>query len=308
MEGYVLCRPQGGINDMLSQVYLCLRYCEVMNRKLIIDTNYHSSHSFRQPFGDYFLSNDPKVFLPRNHASDIIKDKEEDVFPRFLSGKINTYLTRTYRPYEPIVEAISGEPITFSFQKRYKEKVLIHHQGGRNFYSYKALEKFNLKGDISQYILDSRAKLDRQYLGLHIRFTDYRSNYRVAVEEAMKLKQKQIYLATDNKELKAHLLRVKSSKEFVSMSESFGSAGSPGHLSRSYKTDLRLNNMSTLVDLFMLALSCKIISAPITRWETNYFKRRYTHKFQSGYAFLAEKLRTHPGLLSRVLDVSSSDL
>ena len=48
---YLLCRPRGGFNDTLSQIFLCMQYAKKTNRKLIIDTTRSGLHD---NFSSYF--------------------------------------------------------------------------------------------------------------------------------------------------------------------------------------------------------------------------------------------------------------
>ena len=50
-EKFLLCRPQGGLNDTLCQIELCWRYAARFNRTLIIDARKSGLHA---DFSEFF--------------------------------------------------------------------------------------------------------------------------------------------------------------------------------------------------------------------------------------------------------------
>ena len=67
-ERLLLCRPQGGLNDMLCQIEICCAYGEAYDRTTIIDTDYRHSPFFRDTFANYFDSLQPRVIIDRAQA------------------------------------------------------------------------------------------------------------------------------------------------------------------------------------------------------------------------------------------------
>lgn len=86
---YVLCRPQGGFNDMLSQIEKCYVYAKKENRKVIVDTNYSANETWHDPLDKYFTSTDEALILNINNISESIENMT--VYPESLFGRLNAY-------------------------------------------------------------------------------------------------------------------------------------------------------------------------------------------------------------------------
>src|SRR5947209_3468047 len=54
----LLCRPQGGLNDMLCQIEKCCQYADRVGRTVIVDTDYARSApaTFKDHLSKYFVS------------------------------------------------------------------------------------------------------------------------------------------------------------------------------------------------------------------------------------------------------------
>jgi hypothetical protein len=59
-QRYVLCRPQGGLNDVLCQVELCRRYAAQHGRTLVVDTQAAAESCLPVPFEELFVL-DPAI-------------------------------------------------------------------------------------------------------------------------------------------------------------------------------------------------------------------------------------------------------
>ena len=57
---YLLCRPCGGLNDILCQIGGCYNYCAKYNRILLIDTNHFKAAYGGFSFDKYFTFIDTK--------------------------------------------------------------------------------------------------------------------------------------------------------------------------------------------------------------------------------------------------------
>src|SRR6201995_4369148 len=101
----VLCRPQGGLNDILCQIEWVCCYAERHGRAVVIDTDYAHANSFRDRFSDYFVSGQRNLIL---NAAPIAATLEQlAVFPPHLAGRMTRYETRYDRQRSTFVEAES---------------------------------------------------------------------------------------------------------------------------------------------------------------------------------------------------------
>ena len=145
-ERYVLCRPQGGLNDMLCQIEACCEYAAKFDRKVIVDTAFGGSLYFRDVFGRYFVSQDNLLIL--QNYEEIIKAAGDLIFPRFIADRIDNYQS-DYDDNDGWVDSISRLPLTFDFAKNYTESMLLHHQAGGGRKSFNALTRLRIHNSSS---------------------------------------------------------------------------------------------------------------------------------------------------------------
>lgn len=55
---YLYLLPDGGFNDILSRIHICMKYCHKYNRILLINTKYTC---YNINFSDYFTINNPNI-------------------------------------------------------------------------------------------------------------------------------------------------------------------------------------------------------------------------------------------------------
>src|ERR1700751_3969783 len=85
----VLCRPQGGLNDVLSQIERVCRYADKFDRDVIIDTNYHSTIYIKDHFSRYFVSRQKRLVLDLTKIEFDLKNVS--VVPHFLTSDVLRY-------------------------------------------------------------------------------------------------------------------------------------------------------------------------------------------------------------------------
>ena len=88
-ERLLLCRPLGGLNDMLCQIDLACRYAERFDRTVIVDTKHQSKIYFRDSFSNYFASRQDRLVLDADQVFGRLD--QLDVFPQFLAGRVTRY-------------------------------------------------------------------------------------------------------------------------------------------------------------------------------------------------------------------------
>lgn len=266
MNKYVLCRPESGINDMLCQIGLCVRYCLKFDRILVIDTA--NTVVFSEPFDRYFTlhhsrlkhESDPKAFLEMAEA------RQLTLFPS--TAKL---LHGGGWSLDGIQHNRGWDVLQFDLEKDYEEDVLVHHKsgGGRPFPEFLRSLRFN--ADFAQGAAARWQSMRKPYVGVQIRNTDYKSDPAV-VAPILEKHRGPIYLATDSAEAQRQILSLGHKEVTISPIPDFG--GAPIHrqsVSREEKS--RLNRMA-LEDLVMLALAEMV----------------YVSHKNSGYSYLAQHL------------------
>src|ERR1019366_9078394 len=123
-ERLLLCRPLGGLNDMLCQIERACLYAERFDRTVIVDTAYSKTY-FRDRFSSYFASRQPRLVLDADAAAERLDQLA--VFPNFLAGRVSRYATRFDRDLARFVEEESGLIPSFDFDRDYAEPLIVTH-------------------------------------------------------------------------------------------------------------------------------------------------------------------------------------
>ena len=148
---YVLCRPRGGLNDMLCEIEKCRMYAEQHGRKLLIDT---TLSGFKDHFWRYFeLAWPDSIF---EMALDYSALNQMPSFPKVIQGNISHFqATRSPILLGGYIDAKTGEKITFDFSKAYEETLLIHEQEWPGpMISVFFLDRLRLTNEVKEIVLE----------------------------------------------------------------------------------------------------------------------------------------------------------
>lgn len=259
-----------------------MEYAARHGRTLVIDT---LSTAFGDDLGQYFEPLDASVVF----ASPALLDHLEKLgtYPRCLQGRLNTYAHRYSRAHRNYVTTDTHELISFDFNRAYEEPLLVHHACGGRLASLGALQHLRLRQAIAESFYSRMAILGRRYAGVHVRHTDYRSDYvRFFHTIAGKIKQDRILICTDNREV------LEYGKAFFKLPVYNFSAlpdmnGKPLHYRN--QPDKRGTNTDSILDLIMLARSRMLFITPVNNG-------RY-----SGFSLLAAALNQNQPLVDALL-------
>jgi hypothetical protein len=199
---YLLCRPVGGFNDSLCHILKCYNYCKKYNRNLLIDTKY--SHFINDSFDKYFtFINSNNIIYNSDTIKQIIETDIITVYPTEIN-KNDLYKYNFYynRENNNIFYTFNNINISINLDTDYEEDLIfcIYNQGGNGFEVIKLLY---LNDWVIDYIELQYKKILKPYLSIHIRNTDYKSNYIELYEEKIDLINENInvFLATDSLEV-----------------------------------------------------------------------------------------------------------
>jgi hypothetical protein len=291
----VLCRPQGGLNDVLTQIERVCRYAEQFDRDIIIDTNFHSTIYIKDHFPRYFVSRQkrlvldlPTIEFDLNAAS---------IVPHFLASDLLGYDAYYDRELRCVVEKTTRQPISFDFSKDYAESLLVHHaMGGLRHASVAALARLCLHNDISDELIKRLHSIGSNYVAVHIRNTDYKTSYQSLLN---RLKDhpdlrsgETLFVATDNIACLEFCRHIFTGINVVSFSKLPDESGRPLHR-LSEHDDVYGRNKDAILDLVMLALSRKIFFFEI-------HENRSSNKY-SGFSLLALDLWHSKTTLARLI-------
>lgn len=291
MARLLLCRPQGGLNDLLSQVEKCARYAERTGRTLIVDTNYKSSAFFKDDFSEYFVSRQRRLILGTSAVDSSLEQLR--VFPEALSGRVNSYEARQNLQTHQFCDADSGLPLTFDFAKDYPHQVLVHQQAGGSRDSVFSLLRMTLQNRVADELVRRVTEIGGAYAAIHIRHTDYQTDYEHPLASLAQASVDRLFVATDNRQVIEDFCTRMGRGRIFSFSALPQSAGQPAQTLDLSEADRFRRNQDAIIDLLMLALSRQLHLLPLKQ---NRFGTKY-----SGFSVLAHQLWSSKTILKHLL-------
>ena len=198
---YFFCFPQGGFNDFCEIIWLSFDYCKKFDRILVIDTRYIIT--FKDDFRNYIIINDPLVY-----TGDIdilfhdLKLNDASFYPK-ISNKLSDFgninqITKNF-VWKKQGIYFNEYRCSFPLDKKYEEKVLFYStvKGCSNISNLLQISK--IESTLQSKIQTKYKSIPKDYVAIHIRNTDYSSNFTKFHEEhKYLLENKNIFLATDD--------------------------------------------------------------------------------------------------------------
>jgi hypothetical protein len=286
----LLCRPQGGLNDILCQIERACRYAERFDRTVFVDTDYPGTRYIRDAFSRYFVSGQARLVLDADAIRGRIDDLE--VFPGFLAGRTNRYGARYDHTVKNFVDEETGRPISFDFDTDYPQPLLVHHAAGGGTLSIGALSRIRVSEDLAAQLRERLAAIGRDYVALHIRNTDYRTEYERWLMENRSKIVGPVFVATDNLATVAHCRSILGAERVHSFATLEAEAGQPVHPIAD-RADAYQRNCDAILDLFMLACARQLY---VFKLMPNLHGVNY-----SGFSMLAANLQRSEHLLERLI-------
>lgn len=291
-QRFVLCRPQGGLNDMLCQIEKCCRYAETTARTVVVDTAYIHSDYFKDDFSRYFSSKQKRlIFSIGDQAADM---DAMQVYPEILQGRLYSYEVHFDGKILAFCDTASGQPITFDFKRDHAQPLLVHHQAGGGSLSHSALLRLSLDRSLVDELMARIRTMGGPWIGVHIRDTDYSTGYESLLQQLKKVSAKRIFLATDSLQVRQRVESELKNTAVYSFSRRLSADGKPLHKMRGMDdSDVFASNRDAILDLLMLALSTKLLFKKI---EPNAYGVSH-----SGYSVLAHHLWSSKIVLRHVI-------
>jgi lipopolysaccharide biosynthesis glycosyltransferase len=283
----VLCRPQGGLTDQLTQIEKCHQYAERFNRVLVVDTDYENFHGCTYCFLDFFNSNRDNIVIL--HASQRLPH-HLSVHPTCLQGRLDSYSSDFNESDVSNFDVETGHALTFDFSRDHDEEVLVHHQcGGEAAQAILALSKLQLQPHVASELCKRLQAMGGDYVALHIRNTDIKTDFRTVLDKVAGLSFDRLFLATDDATVLEEFHRQLGEKVFT-FSHLPRLNGIPLH--RSGDQDSWVIMRDAICDLLMLALSSELLMAEVSGWRFSKY---------SGYSMLAQRLHTDKSMIGTLL-------
>jgi hypothetical protein len=286
----VLCRPRGGLTDILSQIEKCCRYAEWTKRAVIVDTKF-GAEGFGDEFDRYFSSRQSHLILSARSLNPVFD--RASTFPTCLQGRVSSYDWDYDHEKHGFLDRETRQRLTFDFHKHYPHDLLVHQEARRLPIAASVFMRLRLQPQLTRELLSRISKIGGPYLGVHIRHTDYRSDYHPVIERIAAADAAKVFLATDNKWVLDEFRASLPGKQVFSFAEELSLDGTPIHLSAPAKGDVHRRNCDAILDLLLLGLSRTVISADLTNSPS------VTKK--AGFTVLATELVNQKRYLSELL-------
>jgi hypothetical protein len=281
-ESFVLCRPRGGLNDTFCQIEKCWEYAETFGRTLIIDTR--RSGLFGE-FADFFSPVDALIKVESDTTRVDPTINARDCYPPRMSGpRINGMLddhdTAYSNAYRNHVDRVSGALLTFDFDRDYRESVLIHEQCGGGDLSFLLLDRITFSETIRSIVLERIACLDRDYVAIHVRNTDYQTNYESLFNTIYpEVVGKAVLICSDDADVIVKAKSFFKASTVFSISEIPHTNQRPLHGEWTMKSNQERKSaaIASIVDLCALGLSSKLYFTNVTAGHPSGFSRLARH-------------------------------
>lgn len=286
----LLCRPHGGLNDMLCQIEHACRYGERFDRHVIIETDSPTTRSFKDRLANYFVCPDPRISLDAREFSDRFDGIE--VYPHAVRGRVNSYSARFSPDKGNYADEQTGALLRFDLDRDYPEPLLLHHTCGGGSESVAALRRMRLHDAITDELMARLRCMPRPYTAIHIRDTDYRTRYREPIRDLAPKILDPVFVATDNRDAVEFCRTVFGEDRTFSFATLPVEPGKTLHHNDRI-VDIHQRNTDSILDLLMLALSRVFIFFELM--ENNPGTRH------SGFSVLAHLLKESPSTLGQLI-------
>jgi len=258
MQKYVYFEPKGGLNDILSCIERCIIYCNTYNRILLVN-GLKSCYNIN--FADYFdIPSNNNIILDIDQIKNICCNSELTVYPNLLQNKMNDILENkinfNYFSSHTDVNYRYKNIDLYLPNKNIEENLIIYGCCGGGD-GYKLFKQIIFKQNIMNICKERYKMLNKPYLGIQIRNTDYKCNYEDFFEKNKVFinSYKEIYLATDD----IHVLQFFREKGLQLKNFTTYSSEKYCNLHKS-KVDPNTKFIDVISDIFILSMSNKLIS------------------------------------------------
>lgn len=205
MTKYLLLRPEGGLNDILSQLSKCALYCASNERILLIDDGYIQSESLYSRTLSHLFH--PNVdWIKFASGTRLIRTIQHctSVQPPYLAGILHSYDYDFGEPCTIKCKSLQhGFPIGVSLspERSYDEDLIVFHSRGGGKHAQAAFNYIKPSRKVLLNFSKYRSRLPCTYAAIHYRNTDWVSNMSDCIKliyQDVVWSANQIYLATDD--------------------------------------------------------------------------------------------------------------
>ena len=170
MQRYLICFPQGGVNDMFCRIQYCIQYCMSEQRTLVIDTN---KNWFRDDWRHYFSI--PLPIIYQGDSVELIREllTNQDCYPALNLSYDELEHAKWIKPGHM---EMNGKVVSTSLSHSYQHQVVIYADCGSSPHINPLLQAVIFSSWLKDEFKKRRSSLPDQYVAVHIRNTDYQSD------------------------------------------------------------------------------------------------------------------------------------
>ena len=196
---YLYFEPKGGFNDILCGIFESIEYCKKYKRILLVNI---LKSCYQVNFIDYFVIKNENIIFDMNQIKKICLNKEYKIYPNelqdkmydILEKKINFNFSNNYKNYvyENILLDLPKNNVSADI-------IIISFSGDCNI-GFKMFKELIFHKNIIDIVWERYERLNKPYLCIQIRNTDYKCEYEKFFNENENeiRSYKEIYLATDD--------------------------------------------------------------------------------------------------------------
>lgn len=286
---FLFCRPRGAFNDVCNQLERSLRYAIRYDRVLVVDAlRSGMGHQLDELFDIGSIADVELVIGTPEVIAQL--DQINDIRPSCARGALNTYRLEWDESCKAYCFAESGQPSMFDFGADHPETLLLYEQAGGGFNAVHFLNRVRLNKDAAEEVAKRLALLPDDYYSVHVRHTDYVSNYEPMLARYRPVyRGKNLLICTDSYEVqqRAPSLLHKSTKVFFTTQVPDNADTPLFEVDYKPRRDM---SVDVLCDIIALAQSWSLVFG-----EVQAKTGRVTY---SGLAILAYVLQREPKVLS----------
>ncbi len=194
---YLLCIPHGGLNDTLCQIEYCWQYALKFGRQLIINTQ---KSGLMGDFSDYFEPIDKNLIIIPAIGQDLYVELNSlSCYPNEIQGRLNDYKFGFSKEVENVTDPVTGVQLSFNDEIDYNEDVILHEQWGGGSLANNFLHRVTLTDRAIADIESDLDSLPKDYIGIHVRNTDLKTEFKPFFDEIyLKVSGQNILISSDD--------------------------------------------------------------------------------------------------------------
>jgi hypothetical protein len=199
-KSYILCQAQGGINDIMCQIWVCTEYALKYKREIILT---HWSYFGASLFDVFDFKDYPVKVHPINTLNYI---NYTSVEPSDCEKYVELFKDK-YKNWGKIAKNITNSTRIFDKSKSYPSTTLLLHDscgGGKN--SILFLEHIQFTQEFKSFFKDKTQTYPPRYNAIHIRNTDIKTNVPKLLNIIEKFTEIPCFIGTDDILLKKYIL------------------------------------------------------------------------------------------------------